>query len=132
MPRLISKDPDEVMPPPKEEHALTVQEVDLFRRWIAEGAEYKPHWSFVKPTRPAVPEVQTSIVGLHNPIDAFIVRRLEKSSLHLSPETDRYALIRRVSLDLTGLPPTPEETEAFLNDRSADAYERVVDRLLAS
>jgi hypothetical protein len=128
MMRLASKDPDEVMPPPKEEHALSPKEVELFRRWIAEGAEYKEHWSFVKPVRPAVPE----IAGARNPIDAFIRAKLIGTGLTPSPEADRYALIRRLSLDLIGLPPTPEEMDAFVNDRSADAYEKVVDRLLAA
>jgi len=154
--RITSKDRDEVMPPPKEEHALSAQEVDLFRRWINEGAEYKPHWSFVKPVRPAVPSVplkssvpssQSSVSESAsasgrlstehwalstNPIDAFILSKIGPADLKPSPEADRYALIRRVSLDLTGLPPTPEETDAFVNDTSPDAYEKVVDRLLAS
>ncbi len=131
MNRLTSKDADEVMPPPKEEHALSAPEVDLFRRWIAEGAEYKPHWSFVKPTRPEVPALAAGAQA-HNPIDYFITARLAGTGLSQSPEADRYTLIRRVSLDLTGLPPTMEETEALLHDPSADAYEKVVDRLLAS
>lgn len=131
MNRLTSKDPDEVMPPPKEEHALSAQEVDVFRRWIAEGAEYKPHWSFVKPTRSEVPPLSAGVVA-HNAIDHFIAAKLAGTGLKQSPEADRYTLIRRVSLDLTGLPPAPEETDAFVNDTSADAYEKVVDRLLAS
>ncbi|HEY3897721.1 MAG TPA: DUF1553 domain-containing protein [Chthoniobacter sp.] len=130
--RVTSTDRDEVMPPPKEEHTLTAQEIDVLRRWINEGAEYKPHWAFVKPARPAVPKLSSSNSKLENPIDAFVVRRLEKEGMNLSPEADRYALIRRVSLDLTGLPPTAEETDAFVNDPSPDAYEKVVDRLLAS
>jgi hypothetical protein len=131
MNRIVSKDADEVMPPPKEEHALSAQEVELFRRWIAEGAEYKPHWSFVKPERPPVPTVPSG-VRVNNPIDNFIAAKLTSAGLHQSPEADRYSLIRRVTLDLTGLPPTPEETDAFVNDISPDAYEKVVDRLLAS
>lgn len=131
MNRLTSKDPDEVMPPPKEEHALSAQEVDLFRRWIAEGAEYKPHWSFVKPTRTEVPPLPPGAQA-HNAIDHFIAAKLVGTGLQQSPEADRYTLIRRVSLDLTGLPPTPEETEAFVHDTSPDAYEKLVDRLLAS
>jgi hypothetical protein len=130
--RVTSKDRDEVMPPPKEEHTLSAQEIDVLRRWINEGAEYKPHWAFVKPVRPAVPQLGSADSKSRNPIDAFIVRRLEKEGLKLSPEADRYALIRRVSLDLTGLPPTTEEADAFVNDTSPDAYEKVVDRLLAS
>ena len=129
--RITTKDPDELMPPPKEEHALSAHEVDLFRRWIAEGAEYKPHWSFVKPERSVVPALPTGAVA-QNPIDNFVLARLAGTGLKQSPEADRYTLIRRVSLDLTGLPPTPEETDAFVNDTSPDAYEKVVDRLLAS
>src|SRR3954468_3916602 len=91
MTRLMSKDPDEVMPPPKEEHALTAKEVDLFRRWIAEGAEYKPHWSFVKPARPAFPLPAPGAV-VRNPIDRFITARLAAAGLKQSPEADRYAL----------------------------------------
>ena len=87
-----------------------------------------PHWAFVPPRRPPVPMVQ----GARNPIDAFICRRLDREGLRPSPETDRATLIRRVTLDLTGLPPTPAEVDAFLNDQSPDAYEKVVDRLLAS
>jgi len=131
MKRITTKDPDEVMPPPKEEHALTPKEVDLFRRWIAEGAEYKVHWSFVKPVRPALPAAAPGAV-VRNPIDRFITVRLAAAGLRQSPEADRYALIRRASLDLTGLPPTPEETEAFVHDAAPDAYEKLVDRLLAS
>jgi len=129
--RLISQDRDEVMPPPKEEHPLSATEVDLFRRWIAEGAEYKPHWSFVKPTRSEVPALAPGDVA-HNPIDHFITARLAGSGLKQSPEADRYTLIRRVSLDITGLPPTQEETDAFVNDSSPDAYDKLIDRLLAS
>jgi hypothetical protein len=126
--RITTKDRDEVMPPPKENHPLTPQEVNLFRRWIAEGAEYQEHWSFTKLARPSVPEV----AGVKNPIDAFIRAKLAGTGLSPSPEADRYSLIRRLSLDLTGLPPTPEETDVFVNDPSSDAYEKVVDRLLAS
>jgi hypothetical protein len=131
MVRLVSKDPDEVMPPPKEEHALAPKEIELFRRWIAEGAEYKAHWSFVKPARPTPPTPATGAV-VRNPIDQFITARLEAAGLKQSPEADRYALIRRVSLDLIGLPPTVEESEAFVRDSAPDAYEKLVDRLLAS
>jgi hypothetical protein len=130
--RISSQDRDEVMPPPKEEHALSPREVELFRRWIAEGAEYKPHWAFVKPVRPAVPEVGDQKSEIKNQIDAFIIAKLAGTGLKPSPEADRYALLRRVSLDLTGLPPTPGETAAFVEDASADAYEKAVDRLLAS
>ncbi len=131
--RITTTDPDEVMPPPKEDHPLSAHEIDLFKRWIAEGAEYKQHWSFVKPARPAVPELRSPNSELRkNPIDAFIRARLETSGLTPSLEADRHALIRRLSLDLIGLPPTPVEVDAFVADQSPDAYEKLVDRLLAS
>ena len=130
--RITSQDPDEVMPPPKEDHALSAAEIGLLKKWIEQGAEYKPHWSFVKPERPAVPKIENQKSRIENPIDAFIIERLEKTGLKPSPEADRHALIRRVSFDLIGLPPTPAEVEAFVNDQSPNAYEKLVDRLLAS
>ncbi len=123
--RITSTDPDEVMPPPKEDHALSPAEIALFKKWIAEGAEYQEHWSFTKPARPPVP-------GAGHPIDAFVLARLSAAGLKPSPEVDRPALIRRLSFDLIGLPPTLAEVDAFANDLSANAYEKVVDRLLAS
>jgi hypothetical protein len=136
--RITSTDRDEVMPPPKEDHALSAAEVDLFRRWINEGAEYKPHWSFVKPSRPPLPKIYNGAMQeagppmVRNPIDTFVLLKAGPFDLKPSPEADRYTLIRRVSLDLTGLPPTIEQTDAFLNDTSPEAYEKVVDRLLTS
>ena len=130
--RITSTDRDEVMPPPKEDHALTAEEIGLLKKWIAQGAEYKPHWSFQKPERPAMPQFATHASGVRNPIDAFILARLGAAGLKHSPEADRYTLIRRLTFDLAGLPPTPVEVEAFVNDQSADADEKVVDRLLAS
>src|SRR6185437_6599102 len=93
------------------------------------GAVYEPHWAYVKPVRPAIPEVRPTDWPL-NPIDHFILARLEQEGLKPAPSADRYTLIRRVSLDLTGLPPTPEQVDAFVNDTRPDAYERVVDDLL--
>src|SRR5438067_13476563 len=90
------------------------------------------HWAFVAPRKPAVPEIRNPKFEIRNPIDAFVFARLEKEGLTSSPEADRVTLIRRVTLDLTGLPPTPEEVDAFLKDTGPDAYEKVVDRLLAS
>jgi hypothetical protein len=128
--RVFSESEYEVMPPPEANKKLTSAEKELLRRWIAEGAEYQTHWAFIAPVRPAVPEVDAP--GIVNPIDNFIRARLKRENLSPSPEADRTTLIRRVSLDLTGIPPTHEEIDAFLADESPDAYERLVDRLLAS
>ena len=127
--RITSHDPDEVMPPPKSKKTLTPQQIDLLKRWIADGADYKGHWAFLKPERPAVPEVQRFKFKIQNPIDAFVAAKLEANKLSFSPAADRVTLIRRVSLDLTGLPPTPAEVDAFVADKSPDAYDKVVDRL---
>jgi mono/diheme cytochrome c family protein len=130
--RLFSKDPDEVMPPAEAHKTLKPEEIALLRQWITEGAVYENHWAFIAPTRPAVPALEGSKAKIANPIDAFILARLAQEKLSPSPEADRATLLRRVSYDLTGLPPTPAETAAFLADPAPDAYERVVDRLLAS
>jgi hypothetical protein len=129
--RVSSKDPDEQMPPPGFNHQLTPEQINLFKQWISEGAEYKKHWSYEKPVRPAVPQTKNT-KWARNPIDSFILERLEKAGLSPQPEADKYALLRRVTLDLTGLPPTPEETDAYAADTSPKAYEKVVDRLLTS
>ncbi|MFY8230202.1 MAG: PSD1 and planctomycete cytochrome C domain-containing protein [Opitutales bacterium] len=125
--RLVSTDSDEVMPPPDSHRTLTAAQKEILKRWIAEGAEYKQHWAFVTPVRSALPAN-----GEKHPVDAFVAEKLAKAGLTLSPEAPKATLLRRVSLDLTGLPPTPEETAAFLADQSPDAYEKQVDRLLAS
>ncbi len=130
--RITTKDEDDAMPPRKSGKKITEREVALLRDWIKSGAKYTKHWSYEKPVRPQVPVVQDSKSRIQNPIDAFIFSRLEKEKLSPQPEADRYSLIRRVSLDLTGLPPTPEEADAFANDKSPDAYEKLTDRLLAS
>jgi hypothetical protein len=121
------------MPPPSSKKTLTEAEKHTLLLWIAQGAEYKPHWAFVKPVRPPLPPVSAqNAAWVRNPIDRFILAKLEREGLKPSPEADRATLIRRVSLDLTGIPPTPQEVDAFVNDRSPNAYEKVVDRLLAS
>jgi hypothetical protein len=125
--RLVSTDSDEVMPPPDSHRTITPAQKEILRRWIAEGAEYKEHWAYVTPVRPALPAN-----GEKNPIDAFVVEKLAKVGLNLSPEAPKATLLRRLSLDLTGLPPTPEETAAFLADQSPDAYAKQVDRLMTS
>ena len=119
------------MPPPRFDRELSQEQVDLIKRWIEEGAQWQNHWAFVAPRKPPVPHVQNRSWA-RNPIDGFILARLEQEGLSPSREADRVTLLRRVTLDLTGLPPSLEEVEAFLSDDSPDAYERVVDRLLAS
>jgi len=129
--RITSGDPDEVMPPPKSKKPLNNQQIDLLRRWVAEGAKWEGHWSYALPASVPPPPVQDRRWP-RNLIDFFVLARLDREGLHPSPEADRPTLIRRVSLDLIGLPPTPAEVDAFENDRGPGAYERVVDRLLAS
>ena len=129
--RIVSTDADEQMPPPEGEHHLKPEEIALIKRWIEEGAKWQHHWSFVTPTRPELPAVdQTS--WIRGPLDRFVLSRLKEDQLSPSAEADRRTLIRRVSFDLTGLPPTLAEVEAFLADTTPEAYEKVVDRLLAS
>jgi hypothetical protein len=129
--RVNDRDPDVIMPPASSNKILSVEEKLLLSQWIEEGAVFKPHWAFVKPVRPVPPKVKQSS-WVRNPIDNFILAKLEKEGLKPSPEADRNTLIRRVTLDLTGLPPTPAEVQAFRVDTQPNAYERVVDRLLAS
>ncbi len=119
------------MPPVGSHKVLSEEERQLLQRWIAQGAEYKPHWAFVPPARPAIPVVRQK-AWPRSPIDSFVLARLEQEELHPSSYADRVTLLRRVSLDLTGIPPTPEEIDAFAQDSSPKAYEKVVDRLLAS
>jgi hypothetical protein len=126
--RIRATKPDEVMPPPKSNRKLTLAQKETLQRWIAEGAPFEGHWAYRAPVRPAIPQVK----DVTHPIDAFIRHRLLSEKISPAPEADRATLLRRVTLDLTGLPPTLEELDAFLGDHSADAYEKVVDRLLAS
>jgi mono/diheme cytochrome c family protein len=128
--RVRSDDPAEVMPPPKHAAKLPKAEADRLARWVEQGAPYARHWSYARPTRPDLPEVQDSSWP-KNPVDRFTLARMTKEGLKPSPEADRRTLIRRVALDLTGLPPTPAEVEAFVNDPSPAAYEKLVDALLA-
>jgi hypothetical protein len=124
--RLETHDADDLMPPAKSGKRLSAAEIERVREWIAGGAVQTKHWSYEKPVRPAMPRE-----GMH-PVDAFLVDRLDREGLKMQPEADRAALIRRVTLDLTGLPPSEEETAAFVNDAGAGAWERLVERLLAS
>ena len=127
--RIASADPGEVMPPPHVKNPLTDREKATLRAWVAAGANYDPHWAFVAPKRPAVPPAGA---WARNPIDNLVLARLTAEWLKPSPEADRYTLARRAALDLTGLPPSPAEVDAFVTDDSPDAYEKYVDRLLAS
>jgi hypothetical protein len=129
--RVLSTDEYEIMPPPEHPHPLTAEQKELLRRWVAAGADYQPHWSFITPRRPPLPTVHNAD-WVRNPIDAFVLAGLEEHGLQPAPEADRRTLARRLSLDLTGLPPEPELVEAFVEDTAADAYERLVDRLLQS
>ena len=129
--RITESDPDERMPPRDSGLELTKSQVETLRRWIAEGATYEKHWSLIPPRRPEPPAVRDAAWPL-NPIDRFVLARLESENLRPSPEAAKETLIRRLSLDLTGLPPALDEVDAFLADDAPGAYERLVDRLLAS
>ncbi|MFO0918170.1 MAG: PSD1 and planctomycete cytochrome C domain-containing protein [Planctomycetaceae bacterium] len=129
--RITTTNPGEVMPPPATGKTLTAAEIATLTDWINEGAEYQGHWSFLTPQRPQPPEVSSNDF-LHNEIDAFVLAKLQAEGLAPSPAADKVTLIRRVTLDLTGLPPTPEEVDAFVNDASPGAYGALVDRLLQS
>ncbi|MFC4872498.1 DUF1553 domain-containing protein [Negadavirga shengliensis] len=129
--RIISEDPEVRMPPPASNLELTTEEKAILIRWIEQGAVYKPHWAYIKPEKPEIPKVENK-GWPKNEIDYFVMERLEREGLKPSPEADRETLIRRVSFDLTGLPPELELVDAFLEDDSPDAYEKVVDKLLDS
>jgi hypothetical protein len=129
--RIFSEDEKKLMPPPDAKRPLTDRQKQVLRRWIEQGAEYAPHWAFERPVRRPLPEVRKEW-NARNAIDHFVFAELERRGLSPSAEADRHTLIRRVYLDLIGLVPTPEEVAAFVGDASPDAYEKVVDRLLAS
>jgi hypothetical protein len=129
--RILAKDAADIMPPPSTKTELTAEQKDILQKWIKSGAKFEQHWAFAPPQRPPMPVVKTKNWP-KNPIDYFILAKLEANGLQPSPQADRYTLLRRLSLDLIGLPPTPEEMDAFLQDDSPDAYEKQVDRLLAS
>ena len=127
--RIISDDPDSVMPPPEAKIGrLSPEQVATLKQWIAEGAKYEPHWAFVSPVKPGRPEGSPGV----QPIDAIVAEKLAKRGLKHQPEADRVTLIRRASFDITGLPPSAGDVEAFVADTSPDAYEKLLDRLLAS
>ncbi|MBL8208395.1 MAG: DUF1549 domain-containing protein [Blastocatellia bacterium] len=129
--RITHKDEALRMPPVDSGRLLTPQEIELLTEWIKQGAKWQSHWSFVAPVRPSLPSVKNTSWP-KNAIDYFVLARLEQEGLQPSPEADKATLLRRVSFDLTGLPPTLQELDDFLNDKSPNAYEKVVDRLLAS
>lgn len=129
--RMISDDADLRMPPPESSQSISEEEIEVLKAWIAAGAPWGKHWAFQPPERPDVPEVKRADWP-ETPLDNFVLRRLEELSLEPTPQATKPALLRRVSLDLTGLPPTLEELDAFLADNSPNAYEKAVERLLAS
>jgi len=129
--RITTPEKERLMPPVHSKKALTDGQKDLLRRWIEQGAPWKEHWAFATPSRPPLPAVKNAS-WVRNAIDRFVLARLEASGLQPAVEADRRTLARRVSLDLAGLPPEPEAVEAFVNDKSAQAYETFVDRLLTS
>ena len=129
--RITTDDPDERMPEPKSGKRLSERQIALLKKWIEQGAPWQGHWAFTAPVRPALPQLHDESWP-PNAIDRFILARLQEEGLKPSPMADKASLIRRLTLDLTGLPPTPKEVDAFLADDSPDAYEKVVDRLLAN
>ncbi len=129
--RINATNPQELMPPPKSNRRLTPEQKKRLERWIGEGANYATHWAFVAPQRPAEPAVKDAR-WVRNSIDRFVLAKLEAEGMSPSPEADRATLIKRLSIDLTGLPPTLEEVDAFVADTDPNAYEMRVDRLLAS
>lgn len=129
--RIVTHDADDVMPKPEHGPRLPDKEIATLTQWVKEGAKWGEHWSFLKPERHPAPAVSNAAWCRH-PIDAFVLAKLDTEKLKPSPEADRAALLRRASLDLTGLPPSPSELDAFQKDTSPDAYEKQVDRLLAS
>lgn len=129
--RVVSTDPDEVMPPPAAKLELTPEEIKLLRAWVEQGGEFEGHWAFIPPEKPMPPTAEQA-APVRNAIDVFVQKRLEADGLKAAGEADRRTLIRRATLDLWGLPPTPEAIEEFLADPRPDAYEHLIDRLLDS
>jgi hypothetical protein len=121
--RVTAKDANDLMPPPEsKKKPLTPAQLALLKQWIEEGANYQGHWSFVAPVKAKAPEIRNSQFAIRNPIDAFILAKLAERKLTPNPEASREVLIRRVTFDLIGLPPTPAEVDAFLADKSPNAY----------
>ena len=129
--RIVTSDGEDLMPPPDSHKTLTAAQKDILKRWILQGAPYQNHWAFERPAKAAPPPVKNQSL-VRNPIDRFLLARLEREGFTFSPEADRSTLLRRISFALRGLPPTPSEVEEFLRDRSPDSYARWVDRFMAS
>lgn len=131
--RIHSDDDSEIMPPPETKDPLSPEQKRILNQWVADGAKFEQHWAFIPPVRPVVPSVESMPEPwTKNPIDAFVYQKLLETGLKPQPPADRRTMIRRLSLDLIGLPPTPQEVQSFLSDTRPDAYERLVDRLLDS
>ncbi|MBM3845184.1 MAG: DUF1553 domain-containing protein [Verrucomicrobia bacterium] len=130
--RVFSSDSDDLMPPSDSHRVLSAEHKALLKRWVDEGAVWGKHWAFEPPVQPEIPKARLRRDSRENPIDAFVAQSLKARSLKSSPEAGRAELLRRVTLDLTGIPPTTAELQAWISDRRSDAYERLVDRLLAS
>ena len=129
--RIVSDDQDLLMPPPESGLRLLPEEREKLRAWIDQGADWKQHWAFIKPIKPSLPETPSEMKA-DQPIDRFILRKVVQAKLAPNPTADKETLIRRATLDLTGLPPTINEIDEFLADQSSNAYEKVIDRLLKS
>lgn len=130
--RISTPDGDDLMPPPDSHKELTPDQIELFKTWILQGAPWEDHWAFIAPERPEVPDVESNGSHVRNPIDAFVIEQLEERGLRMNPEADRRTLARRLALDLTGLPPTPEQVDAFERDASPDYFETYVNALMAT
>lgn len=128
--RIITDDPELKMPPPESNLELNEHEIAILAKWIEQGAEYKAHWSFITPMKASLPNIQDQN-WINNEIDHFILQKLEQQGLNPAPKASKETLLRRITLDLTGLPPSPEEIDAFLQDQSPNAYEAAIDRLMA-
>ncbi|MGC4006379.1 MAG: DUF1549 domain-containing protein [Pirellulales bacterium] len=128
--RILTADPEELMPPPASHKKLTAAQKETLKRWVDSGAEYEPHWSYVAPVRPVIPTVKDQ-AWVRNPIDAFVLAKLEANNLRPAPEADRRTLAQRAALDVIGLPPDPADVEAFVADEAPDAYDRYLDKLFA-
>ena len=130
--RVTTTDEDDMMPPPDSHKVLKPEQKELLKKWITSGAPWEGHWAYVKPERPEIPKVKASGFPIRNPIDAFILAKLQSKGLKPAPEADKRTIARRLSLDLTGLPPKPEVVERFLREASPEAYLKLVKLLMNS